>query len=208
MVSHTGSDLVLDEALQSIQFGFFLWISNHTVQGSRRVQPDWTHFPHLMDDEQEPIRNQQHRLIQRSVKWSTHIDRKSVCDVCWRFGHQEDFRTRTFGEPKPGNTETLSDVGRWSLTPNPNPNPDRHSGGSPIKLLIFDKLWGWTWVWYRTGICLVLLITVETYWGLHHMYLGCWRGSTVIYRDQFESTRTCRHILPTRTNLHLHVWSI
>lgn len=63
-VSHTGRDLVLNEALQSIQFGFSFGISNHTVQRSQRVKPDRTHFSHLKDEEQEPIGDQQHSLIQ------------------------------------------------------------------------------------------------------------------------------------------------
>lgn len=73
------------------------------------------------DNEQEPITYQQHRLIRQSVKLSTHIDRKSVCAVCWGFGYQEDLGARTFGEPKPGNTEwchqVLFDPGTSPLTP-------------------------------------------------------------------------------------------
>lgn len=110
VVPHTGSDLVLDEALQSVHFRLLLWVCNHTVQRRWRVQPDWTDFPHLMDDEQEPITCQQHRLMQQSVKLRTHIDRKSIRAVCWGFGYQEDFRARTFGEPKPGNTEWCHQV--------------------------------------------------------------------------------------------------
>lgn len=124
VVPHTGSDLVLDEALQSIHFGPFLWVCNHTVQRCLRIQPDWTNFPHLMDDEQEPITCQQHRLMRQSVTLSTHIDRKSVRAVCWGFGCQEDFGGWTFGEPKPGNRVMSSGI-IWSQNITP--------------LLLFDK---------------------------------------------------------------------
>lgn len=45
---HIGSNLVLDEALQSVQFGLLPWVVDHTVQRSQRVQPDRTHISHLI----------------------------------------------------------------------------------------------------------------------------------------------------------------
>lgn len=42
------NDLVLNEALQSIELGFSLWICDDAVQRRSGVQPDGTHLSHLI----------------------------------------------------------------------------------------------------------------------------------------------------------------
>ena len=85
------------------------WHSPEEPMGTARLDPpppsDWK-----MSKSQSEHSDQQHSLIQCLIKLMSHVNGKSVSAVSWRFGEQEDFWTRTFGEWKPDNIQAHCDL--------------------------------------------------------------------------------------------------